>query len=128
NGAIMVRGRGKGPDGNGGFRIDNNYFDQIQLPHADLEGTVTVGDIRGCSGCSPAGVITGLIDNNTFHDTSYTDGYAIGLSEALAIPLTTFPYWGGHAWNVGGAGRSLGWGSADFIFIEDNLFEDLARY
>src|SRR3954471_10134852 len=42
NGAVFVQGRGTGTGGLGCFRIDNNYFDSVQLPHADLAGTVTV--------------------------------------------------------------------------------------
>jgi hypothetical protein len=114
-GAVFVQGRGKGATGIGCFRLDNNYFDSIQLPHADLDGTVTVW--------ASTGVLTGLIDNNTFHDASYTDGYAISIEERWQFGGSGWPFAGQNAWT-----RPLGWGTSDFIFIEDNLIENISQY
>ena len=77
------------------------------------------------TGSATQGPITGLIDNNTFYDASYADGYTIAIAEWYRYPVTTsFDYSGGHAWT----GRVLGWGTSDFIFIEDNLFENVGQY
>lgn len=115
NGAVFVQGRGTGTLGLGCFRIDNNFFDKIQMPHADLEGTLTVW--------SSTGVLTGLIDNNTFQDCSWTDGYVIFVGERWQYGGTGWPYAGQNAWT-----RPLGWGTRDFIFIEDNLVSNTTRY
>jgi hypothetical protein len=113
----MVGGRGKGLGGDGAFRIDNNLFDNIRLPHADLEGTITMGTR------STTGVLTGLADNNTFRNTSWADGYGIAVNEGWRGGGPSFAYSGSNAWR-----RPLGWGTSDFMFIEDNLFENPGRY
>jgi hypothetical protein len=116
-GAILVGGRGRGPTGHGAFRIDNNLFDDIRLPHADLEGTITMGTR------SATGILTGLADNNTFRNASWTDGYSIAVNEGWRAGESSFAHAGGDAWR-----RPLGWGTSDFMFIEDNLFENPSRY
>lgn len=117
NGAVFVQGRGIGTTGLGCFRVDNNYFDQIQMPNADLEGTLTVW--------ASTGVLTGLIDNNTFQDCSWTDGYVIFIGERWrpSPNESSWAYAGMNAWT-----RPLGWGTKDFIFIEDNLVSNTSRY
>jgi hypothetical protein len=115
SGAVFVQGRGKGKTGVGCFRIDNNFFDSIQLPQADLSGTITVW--------SSTGVMTGVIDNNTLYDSSYTDGYAISIQERWQSGGSGWPYAGQNAWT-----RTFAFGTSDFIFIEDNLFENISRY
>jgi hypothetical protein len=94
NGAIYVQGRGTGKDGLGAYRIDNNYFYAIQLPHASLSGTLTLN--------ASTGVMTGLVDNNSFRDWSYA---------------------GMNAWT-----RAFSFGGSDFAFLEDNLFENINQY
>jgi hypothetical protein len=111
DGAIFVQGRGTGTGGLGCFRIDNNYFDQIQMPYADLEGTITVW--------SSTGIMTGVIDNNTLQDCSWTDGYVISIEERWRTPTVSWPYAGQDAWT-----RSFDFASNDFIFIEDNLISN----
>lgn len=118
NGAINVAGRGAGIDGNGAYRIDNNYFDAIQLPSADMEGTITHGGGRGQTGFT-AGTLKGLIDNNTFHDCSYSDGYVIAVNEPFRTD-GTIPTAGQDSWT-----RAFTFGDSDFLFIEDNLFESV---
>ena len=115
SGAVFVRGRGTGVTGTGCFRIDNNYFDSIQLPHADLAGTITVW--------SSTGVLTGVIDNNTLRDSSHTDGYAISIEERWQYGGSGWAFAGQNAWT-----RPIGFGTSDFIFIEDNLVENVNRY
>jgi len=115
NGAIHIAGRGTGPDGFGGFRIDNNYFEDIQLPHANLSGTITVK--------ASTGVMYGVIDNNTLHDSSYTDGYAIAIWEAWKCGGCNWSYAGDDSWS-----RTFEYGGVDFVFIEDNLIENVSRY
>jgi hypothetical protein len=115
SGAVFVRGRGTGSGGTGCFRVDNNYFDSIQLPHADLAGTITVW--------SSTGVLTGVIDNNTLRDSSYTDGYAISIEERWQYGGSGWAFAGQNAWT-----RPMGFGSSDFIFVEDNLIENVNRY
>jgi hypothetical protein len=115
HGAIYVKGRGTGKTGLGAYRIDNNYFTDIQLPHAGLSGTVTFD--------SSTGVLTGLLDNNTFHDCSYTDGYTIAITEAWHYGGDDWSYAGMNAWT-----RSFSFGSNDFVFIEDNLIENINQY
>lgn len=112
-GAIYVRGRGTGTTGIGAYRIDNNYFDSIQLPQSDLSGTVTLD--------SSTGVLTGLVDNNTFHDCSYTDGYTIAVVESWHSG--DWSYAGMNAW-----ARRFSFGDGDFAFIEDNLIENVNQY
>ena len=115
NGAVFVKGRGVGTTGLGCFRIDNNYFDTIQNPNANLEGTITIW--------SSTGVMTGLIDNNTLHDSSYTDGYVLSIQEPWKFGGTQWANAGQNAWT-----RPFVFGSSDFIFIEDNLVENNSRY
>jgi len=112
-GAVYIRGRGTGIAGKGAFRIDNNYFDTIRLPHANEEGTITVE--------ARTGPLYGLIDNNTLYDCSYTDGYAIALSESWRPD--TGRCWGENSWI-----RSFSFGTADFVFIEDNLIQNQNEY
>jgi hypothetical protein len=114
-GAIYVSGRGIGKTGDGAYRIDNNYFVDIQLPHADLYGTVTLN--------SSTGVLTGVVDNNTFRDCSYTDGYTIAVIEMWKYNGSDWSYAGMNAW-----AREFSFGSKDFAFIEDNLIENVNRY
>lgn len=102
------------------YRIDNNRFDSVQLPHADLEGTITVTGRGAPTSCYS----TGLIDSNHFYDASYTDGYAIFVAEFYRYPLdTVFDYAGGNAWS-----RSFSFGSSDFVFIENNYFQNVSQY
>jgi hypothetical protein len=115
DGAVFVRGRGTGKTGLGCFRIDNNYFDSVHLPGAGLTGTITVW--------SSTGVMTGLIDNNTLRDSSYTDGYGISIEERWQYGGSGWPYAGQNAWT-----RPFAFGSNDFIFIEDNLIENVSQY
>lgn len=114
-GAIRVEGRGTGTGGLGAYRIDNNYFDTIQNGHTSLSGTLTLN--------SSTGVMTGLIDNNTLHDCSYTDGYTIAITEMWRDGGGDWSYGGGNAWS-----RALGFGTDDFVFIEDNLIENIDQY
>jgi hypothetical protein len=115
NGAVFVKGRGTGRTGLGCFRIDNNYFDAIQMPNADLQGTVTIW--------SSTGVMTGLIDSNTLRDSSWTDGYVVSIQEPWKYGGTQWANAGQNAWT-----RPFVFGNNDFIFIEDNLFENNSRY
>lgn len=114
-GAVYVQGRGTGTTGLGAFRIDNNYFDQIHLPEANLEGTITVN--------ASTGELYGVIDHNTLYDTSWTDGYGIALWESWKV--------GGSSWSYAGNGswiRNFTFGDANFVFIENNLFQNVNRY
>lgn len=124
SGGINVRGRGLGPTGLGAFRIDNNLFENFQFGFADLEGVITIGG-RG-SGTYTNGRLNGLIDNNTFHNTGYTDGYVIIVQEPWQFGGSGFAYSGGNAWIP--SGREFAFGSSDAVFIEDNIFNNDSQY
>jgi hypothetical protein len=117
NGAINVRGRGAQC-----FRIDNNVWEGFQFSHNDLEGVITVGG-RGSGTYNNAGSLNGLIDNNTFRNSGYADGYVIHIREPWQFGGSGFSFSGRNAWT-----RPFIRGDADYTFIEDNLFENLAVY
>jgi len=106
NSFISVRGRGKGKDGLGAYRIDNNYFDHV--------GNDTTIGLDGSTG-----VLTGLTDNNTFQDVGQnTVVYGIRIRETWKGQSSSC--YGYDAWQ-----RPFAFGTADFHFIEDNLFSRL---
>lgn len=115
DGAVYVQGRGTGTSGFGAFRIDNCYFDAIQLPNADLSGTITIN--------ASSGALYGVIDHNTLYDCSWTDGYGIALWESLKVGGSTWSYAGNGSWT-----RDFTFGDANFVFIEDNFFRNVNRY
>jgi len=118
-GVVFVEGQGTGPTGTGTFRIDNNLFDTVQVSdNANLQGTVTIWTVNGASS-----VLTGLVDHNRFLDSSYTDSYVIQINDQSEFGGRGIPYRGGRAWS-----NPLGWGTSDFIFIEDNVIEQQGRY
>jgi hypothetical protein len=110
---LEITGQGTGTDGLGGFRIDNNYFD-------------TVSGNRMVAVWSNGGNLFGLIDNNTFHnvyranDTSYGP-YNIQIWNYWH-PSGSNQCWGCDGWS----NNDFAYGSAKFVFIEDNLFEQTA--
>jgi len=119
NGAVFVQGQGLGPSGVGSFRVDNNFFDTFQVgDNADLQGTVTVWTANGSTNA-----LTDVIDHNHFLDASYLDSYVIQINDQSEVGGSGIPYRGGRAW-----ANALGWGTSDFIFIEDNLIEQQAHY
>lgn len=117
NGVIYVQGRGTGKTGIGAYRIDNNYFEDIQLNEADLQGGITID--------STTGVMTGLVDDNIFHDFGYgsNTGYGISITELWQYGGSGYDYSGNNAWD-----RTFSFGSNDFVFIEDNIFESVTYY
>jgi hypothetical protein len=74
---------------------------------------------------SSTGVMTGVIDSNVFHDFGYgsNTGYGIAITELWQYGGSGYDYSGNNAWT-----RALGWGTSDFAFIEDNVFENVTYY
>jgi hypothetical protein len=100
---IASTGAGTGKDGNGAFRIDNNYFDAVDV---DSRLLWLDGD---------EGKLTGLVDHNVLYHT-YTNGYAevfVGQDWKGASP-TCYGY--------DSRTRPFVFGGSDFIFFEDNYF------
>jgi hypothetical protein len=100
---ITVDGRGRGTDTLGAYRIDNNYFDS--------NSSSSIIYLSGGSG-----ELTGLIDNNTFHDPN-DDNYTIRIRETWKGSSTTC--YGYDSWK-----REFLHGGNRFHFIEDNLFQN----
>jgi hypothetical protein len=108
-GFVNVTGQGVGVAGGGAFRIDNNYLDKIS-------GHTIVGIL------SKGGPLYGLVDNNTMHNAWRADSVDYG------------PY-GVQVWNdfhgQDGCWGETGWtdpfsfGDGNFVFVEDNLFENV---
>jgi len=103
---IEVLGRGFGA-GAGAYRIDNCYFDTI--------GSEPVILLNG-----DTGALTGLVDDCTFHDCCY-DNYDILVRETyLGSSSSCYGY---DSWI-----RPFTFGSSQFHFIEDCLFESITQY
>ena len=117
DGVIYIKGRGTGKTGIGAYRIDNNYFEGIQSNEDDLQGGITID--------STTGVKTGLVDSNIFHDFGYGNntGYGISITELWQYGGSGYDYSGNNAWT-----RTFAFGSSDFVFIEDNVFESVTYY
>jgi hypothetical protein len=106
---ITIDGDGLG-DGNGAYRIDNNWFD-----HVGGTGQSAVIQVDGSSG-----ELTGVIDNNIFDNPAY-DAYSVRIREtSIGSSAACYGY---DAWQ-----RPLTFGSDRFNFIEDNLFSASSEY
>lgn len=109
---MSFSGHGTGKNGLGSFRLDNNYFD-------------TISGVEIIEIYSNNGTMYGLIDNNTFHndwrasDPSYGP-YNIQLWRDWHPSNSSC--WGCDGWT----NNDFSYGSANFTFIEDNLFEQTA--
>ncbi len=87
----------------GAYRVDNNYFDHTN------GNQIIFHD-------GSAGELTGLIDNNTFLD--------VGVNQSVYVIMVRESYKGGTASCYGWDAwqRPFTYGSANFLFVEDNLF------
>jgi len=98
---VHVYGKGTGTDGNGAFRIDNNYFYQVSFGSRVI---LTDGD---------KGKMTGLVDHNVFDFLAAT--------EALSSYENSYKGSSETCYGNDSAYRSnAGFGSDDFVFWEDN--------
>lgn len=109
NGYILITGQGQGSDGLGGFRFDNNYLDTIS---AEIILAVH----------SNGGPMYGVIDNNTMHD-----GWLASNPDYGPYGLDFAEWWnsGNSCWGQSGWSNSFSFGSKNFTFVEDNLFENV---
>jgi hypothetical protein len=111
-GFLNVNGQGIGKSPYlGAYRIDNIYFDQISG-----NAILTV--------FSDGGPLYGLIDHNTFHDCYRGDDPDYG-----PYGIQVWNYWksDGKCWGKDGWNTSFKFGYKNFVFIEDNLFENLSQ-
>ena len=99
---VHVYGKGTGTDGNGAFRIDNNYFYQVKFGSRVV---LTDGD---------EGKMTGLVDNNVFNFLPATE--ALSSYENTYKGSSSTCYGSDSAYNRSNGG----FGSDDFVFWEDN--------
>jgi len=108
-GFIHVTGQGVGKTGLGAFRIDNNYLDNIS-------GNVIIAVL------SNGGPLYGLIDNNTMHDAWRSTDQDYG-----PYGIQVWNDWHGSdgCWGADGWTNPFTFGDAKFVFIEDNLFENV---
>jgi hypothetical protein len=107
---LRVAGQGTGTNGLGGFRLDNNYFD-------------TISGEENIAVWSDLGNLFGLIDNNTFHNVWRASDPSYG-----PYNIQIWNYWhpngSNQCWGCDGwTNNDFAYGSANFVFIEDNLFE-----
>ncbi len=107
-GFLNVTGQGVGKNGLGAFRIDNNYLDQIS-------GAVIVKVL------SNGGPLYGVIDNNTMHNAWRASGQDYG-----PYGIQVWNGWHGAdgCWGRDGWTNPFNFGDANFVFLEDNLFEN----
>jgi hypothetical protein len=107
-GFINVNGGGTGTNGVGGFRVDNNYLDNISG-----NAIITVFSRNNVP-------LYGLIDNNTMMNAYRATNQDIG---PYGIQVWNYDKsgecWGGSGWN-----HPFAFGDANNVFIEDNLFEN----
>jgi hypothetical protein len=107
-GYINVTGQGVGKTGLGAFRVDNNYLDQIS-------GSVIIAVF------SNGGPLYGLIDNNTMYNAWQSNDRDYG-----PYGIQVWNDWHGAdgCWGRDGWTNPFNFGDANFVFIEDNLFEN----
>ena len=108
-GLLWVSGCGQGKTGLGSFRIDNNYFDTIS-------GRAIIAIYSTCN------KLYGLFDNNTMHDAFRADDLNYG---PYGIQIWNDFKDANGCWGANGWTDPLTFGNVEWVFIEDNLFENL---
>ncbi len=106
---IHITGQGVGRSGFGGFRFDNNYLDQIS-------GAAILQVF------SNGGPLYGLIDNNTMHNVwrESDQDYGPYVVQIWNDWHGTDACWGKDGWT-----NAFNFGDASFVFVEDNVFENI---
>jgi hypothetical protein len=107
---VAIKGQGTGTNGLGGFRLDNNYFD-------------TTSGAENVAVWSNGGNLFGVIDDNTFHNIWRRSDPSYG-----PYNIQVWNYWhpagSNQCWGCDGwTNNDFAYGTANSVFIEDNLFE-----
>lgn len=102
---ISVTGAGTGADGKGAFRVDNNYFNEVQHASRLIKTDGTTGKM------------TGLVDHNAFYYKSTSPDHYGNITYINTYMGTSETCSGYDSWK-----RTIGFGSDDFVFYEDNYF------
>ena len=116
-GLIQATGQGLGKTGVGSFRVDNNYLDNVSA-----NAVITVFE------SNPGGGLYGVLDNNTMHNAysgNDIDNGPYGI-QVWNRWHNEDDCWGADGWvdEQHPSANPFHFGDQNFVFIEDNLFEN----